>query len=326
METKEFNNAPPGTLFATDPPGGTKVKKGAKVKLLVSVGQPQVVFTNGKDVLRVNGATTKKLDPIAAGPQEETNPTWSEDGSHVAYVADGQIMLKDITKKDAPAVELTPSGQDNSNLAWGPTADVNVLAFSRVVGKDTDLCLGKIDAKGMKDACIKDPDFSITRAIHWTKNGREIYATAGKNDFSAIGIVRYRVKDKRPSFSTDPSDWTHGHFVSDISRKGKAMIDAALSPDGKTLAMISNQGAQAFRLWLGKPGDFKLSSAKQTAARACKLAWRGDSKEIMLVQSDAACQEDVGELVRLEINATRSQQEINSVGDDPVFQPLTLGG
>ena len=47
---------------------------GAKVKVLVSVGQPQVVYTNGKDILRLNGATAAKLDPVATSPARRGRP------------------------------------------------------------------------------------------------------------------------------------------------------------------------------------------------------------------------------------------------------------
>ena len=269
VKATEFNDAPPGTLFATDPPGGTKVANGAKVKLLVSSGQPQVIFTNEKDILRVNGATTKKLDPIASGPQDETNPTWSADGTHVAYVAGGRILLKDITKKNAAAVPLTPAGDDDSNLAWAPTADVNVLAFSRFNGQRRRSLPRKDHARrDWTPSCISDPAFSITRVIHWAPNGRTILAFAGKNDGSGtFGIVRWRIKKDKPAFSANAADWTKGRFVSDISTPHKGMIDAALSPDGKRLAMVSNQGSSIFRLWIGDdPTDFLLSSAKQTSA------------------------------------------------------------
>ena len=94
----------PNTLFATKPEPGTKVKKGAKVQLLVSVGQPQVVFTNEKDIKRVDGRNGAPLEPVAEGPQEEEDPTYNAAGTHVAYTADGRVMLKDLTKKDAKPV------------------------------------------------------------------------------------------------------------------------------------------------------------------------------------------------------------------------------
>jgi hypothetical protein len=236
-------------------------------------------------------------------------------------------MLKDITKKNASAVPLTTAGSDDSNLAWAPTADTNVLAFSRFENDDVDLCLGQITGEGMESNCIKDPSFSISRTIHWAPNGRSILAFAGKNDQSAIGIVRWRVKDGKPAFSTNLSDWTKGKFVSDIERPGKGTIDAAISPDGKRLAMISNQGSSRYTLWLSDdPDDFLLSSAKKTSVRACKVVWRSDGQELLVIQADAACSENAGTLARVDANATRELETLAPFGDDMVYQPLSLEG
>ena len=109
---KQFNDAKPSTPFGTtSPEPGTKVAKGAKVKVLVSVGQPQVVYTNGKDIMRLDGRDGGQLDPVARAPQEEEDPTWNADGKHVAYTADGRVMLKDLTKKNSWPVPLTPEGR-----------------------------------------------------------------------------------------------------------------------------------------------------------------------------------------------------------------------
>src|SRR5262249_44203871 len=266
---KRFDDSVPGTLFATDPPGGTKVAKGAKVKLLVSVGQPQVVYTNGKDVLRVDGRNGKKFDPVAASPSaEETQPTWSADGTRVAYTSDGKIFLKDITKKDAPSIPL-PHGNDvYADLAWAPTPEVNLLAMSQTIGNpdddNSDLCLAVITKHPIDVKCFDEPDFSVKRAIHWSPDGRQILAFATKNPpgSAIVGIVRWKLKADKPAFWPDPADWSRGHFVTDISTPNKGAIDAALSPDGKQLAIISNEGSSFFRLWLAKPGDFLLTQAK----------------------------------------------------------------
>ena len=56
------------------------------MQLLVSVGQPQVVFTNEKDIKRVDGRNGTPLDPVAEEPrQEEEDPTYNAAGTHVAY-------------------------------------------------------------------------------------------------------------------------------------------------------------------------------------------------------------------------------------------------
>lgn len=46
----------------------------------------------------------------------------------------------------------------------------------------------------------------------------------------------------------------------------------------------------------------------------------------MVVQADADCQESVGALVRFSAkNPKEDQNEVGFNGDNPVFQPLTLG-
>ena len=81
-----LGHAKAGELFGTDPPGGTEVKAGSEVKLLVSAGFPQIAYDNGKDVLLVNGADGKRLGTIAKSPRIEKEPDASGplDGSAIA--------------------------------------------------------------------------------------------------------------------------------------------------------------------------------------------------------------------------------------------------
>ncbi|MEA2312006.1 MAG: hypothetical protein QOE28_1974 [Solirubrobacteraceae bacterium] len=316
-----FDASPRGTLFATLPPGGTKAKAGDKVTLLVSGGFPELAFDDGKNIQLVNGANGKPLPAIAKSPSIEKDPTFSADGTRVAYVGGGRVFLKDLTKPDAPALPLTAAGDTFADLAWAPTASVNVIAMDRVKGSDRDLCLGQLTKDGLTPRCIAEPKFLVGKSIHWSPDGKEITGL-GVKQLGTFGIVRWR--SKKP-FSPDPKDWRTGKFVSDLSKSGEGMIDAALSPDGKRLAMVSNAGGGPFQLYLGKPGDYLLTSAKATGVRACKVAWRSDGEQLAVVQADELCQEDVGTLTRLPVNNPKSQTQIGFTGDNPVFQPLTLG-
>ena len=78
-QVRQFDASKPGTLFATEPPGGTKAKAGDKVKLLVSAGSPKVAFDDEKNIQLVNGATGKPFQADRQGPAREKDPTWSAD-------------------------------------------------------------------------------------------------------------------------------------------------------------------------------------------------------------------------------------------------------
>jgi hypothetical protein len=92
------------------------------------------------------------------------------------------------------------------------------------------------------------------------------------------------------------------------------------------MAFVSNQGGGPFQLYLGKANDFLLTSAKPTTVRACKVAWRSDGQALVVVQADEGCDEEVGALVRMSVkNPKEDQTEVGFNGDNPVFQPLTLG-
>ena len=66
-------------------------------------------------------------------------------------------------------------------------------------------------------------------------------------------MVQWR--SKKP-FSPDPKDWGKGRIKTDTSKRGEGVYDAAISPDGKRLALVSNQGGGPFQLYLAKAGDY----------------------------------------------------------------------
>jgi dipeptidyl aminopeptidase/acylaminoacyl peptidase len=227
-----------------------------------------------------------------------------------------------MSKPDAPAAPLTGAGDEFSDLAWAPTADVNLIAMAKHNSDtDADLCLGQISGTGMTVRCLAEPKFTIGRNIHWSKDGKQIIAV-GSPKLNTFGIVRWR--SNKP-FSTDPKDWGKGRFVTDTSKPGEGAYDAAWSPDGKRLAVVSNQGGGPFQLYLGKQNDFLLTTAKPTGVRACKVAWRSDGQQLVVVQADEFCSEENGELKRLPVDKPDQQQQVAANGDNPVFQPLTLG-
>jgi hypothetical protein len=330
VEVQAFSPAKKGTVFKTVPASGTKLKAGDKLTLFVSAGFPQLAFDNGQKLLLVDGFSGKKLPAPVQGPSTNTDPTWSPDASHLMYSSNGRLFLKDLTKPKSTAIPLTSAGDTFEDPSWAPTGDANVIAMDQVKGSganaDRDLCLAALAGTGMTVKCKAEPNVRIGRAIHWAPNGKSLLAFGQTTDGSKQGIVRWRTQK---AFSPNPDDWSAGHFVTDVTNQFKGAVDAAISPDGKQLAVAANFGADFFRLYLTKPGDFALSAARATPIRACKIAWRGDSKELVVQASGGGCNDDgstdTGQLTGVSLPNLRSTPlAVN--GDNPAFQPLTLGG
>ena len=311
------DTAKPGTLFGTDPPGGTKLAAGEAVDLLVSAGFPQIAFDTAESIILINGATGKKIETIAKSPEPEKDPAFTFDGSRIAFVAGKRIMLASRTKPDDPPVPLTTNAQQFVDPAFAPDAEKTVLAATRIQNKDGDLCVGAVDASGWHPRCIHE-DFSTSRVMHWGPDGKSIF-TFGINKSGGFGMVQYKSDQ---AFSDDAADWGKGKFITTTSKAGKGAIDLAISPNGKHMAVATNFESDNFQLHLAKPGDFELSKAKLLPVRACKLNWRPDSQEMIVAQGDDCSNADVFDLARIPVNDPKRAFTLKLGGDNMVYQPV----
>jgi dipeptidyl aminopeptidase/acylaminoacyl peptidase len=313
---KAFNEADAGTIFRVSPEPGEEVEPGTEVTMFVSAGFPALAYDDEKDVLLVNGSDGSKLDPIAKGPEEEEDPAWNADASAVAFTSDGQVFLDDLTKPDESPRELTKKGERFSDLAWAPTANVNVIAMAKFANDTSDLCFMRVGRK-VETVCKEEPELAIARKINWAPDGKSILAFGGKPP-DKFGIIQWTTK--KP-FSANPDDWSAGKLETDTSRPGQGVLDAAISPDGKQMAVVNLDG-DGPELLLAKPGDFKLADAKPLGVRACKVVWRPDGRELVVVRADDCLGSVTGELIRVPVRTPKEQVSLKLKGDNPVFQPL----
>jgi hypothetical protein len=328
---KQFDATPKGTLFATVPAGGETVAAGGTVTLLVSGGFPEIAYDDDQNVLLIGGAKGRKLGSIAKGPAAERDPTWSFDGSELAYQADGQIFLKNMLKPKDAATALSDGSESYKDLAWAPTGNAKVLAMLRDPADPSQvrqLCLGVIVGKHMTEpACLTAPQgIELDRTIRWAPNGKSMLIFGFGVDQNltktdVLGMVRYR---SSTPFSTNPQDWHGGTFVTPHSQPTKGVLDASFSADGKQIAEIDNfNGSGQFRVSLIKPGDLQLEHRKKLNVIGCKVIWRPDGKDLLVVHTTNCAQEITGELLRIPLDDPQDQRHVASVGDNPAYQPLT---
>jgi beta-lactam-binding protein with PASTA domain len=325
----DFDESPKGTVFRVDPEPGKEAQAGDEVTLFVSAGSPALAYDNDKDVLLVDTAKSKPLKPIATGSETEKDPAWSADGSLIAYTSDGRVFLSDRTKPDEPAKALTPPGKNYSDLAFAPTGRDVLAMVEGTVGatpaEDTaDLCLGRIVDGKLDPACKVEPDVIIGREIHWSDDGKEILASGFRvAQPGEFGIVQWTTK--KP-FSTNPDDWSAGRMRTDTSRPGQGVLDAAVSPNGKRMAVARIGKSGRPELVMAKRGDFALADAQRLKVAACKVIWRPDGERLVVVQSDDCFGAATGELLQFPADDPQSLRSLNLAGDNPVFQPLSTAG
>jgi beta-lactam-binding protein with PASTA domain len=319
---RRISDAPLGTVIATDPAVGTKVAKGATVKMIISAGFPRVAFDDDKNVLLASGRTGQRIPPaIAKTTAREKDPTWSADGGSVVYTANGRLMSADMIKRDRVPSPLRPADETYADPSFAPIATRSVLAVGRVnADGDRDLCVGRVRVDSFTPQCIADNRFTIGFA-HWSPSGKQILAFAVQSDRKRFGIVQYR--SKRP-FSALKSDWRGGGFVTPRG-EGKGVWDAAISPDGKRLAAVSDLDTAVPQLYLTTPDDIRLRRTKALPIPACKVQWI-DSENLALVKLGNDCLQDDGEIVRINVKDLTKTSPVGAPGDNPSFQPLAAAG
>jgi beta-lactam-binding protein with PASTA domain len=317
---KQISDAPSGTVFATDPPVGTKVKEGTKITLLVSAGFPLMAFDSGGNVLLIHAGTGKRITPaIAKTAADERDPTWSADRTRVVYTSEGQLLAADPDNRTRKPTILGSKDEQFADPSFAPTPDRAVLAVSRINGADRDLCVGVAKIDSFTPQCMTDERFATSFA-QWSPGGTSILVPAVSA--KGVGIVRYT---SEVPFSAKASDWGKGAFVT-APAPDRFVQDMAISPDGKRVAAAANIDGGAFVLYLTKPDDLSLKNATKLDVPACKVVWL-DSRTLAVVKLGSDCKQETGEIVRLSVDKpTDPPTTITTDGDNPTFKPLAAGG
>ena len=119
----------------------------------------------------------------------------------MAFTSDGQVFLRDVTKKDASPVEITPEDETFTDLAWGPTTATNTIAMVKrgdgasLADLETSLCFGRLTAQRMQTSCKPVSDNVLGRKLNWTPTARRCWRSASSRDGNEIGMLGYTTQE-----------------------------------------------------------------------------------------------------------------------------------
>ena len=321
---------PAGGLLRTEPPAGTKLRRGASVTLVVSAGFPEVAVDDGRRVLALDGVTGKRLATIAGGPEPAVEPSWSPDGREVAYVSGGRVMLI-ATKGAAGPRSLTPAGEHFASPTFPSSSSAPaVLAAIRQLADGVQaVCL--LAVRRSSPTCISEPGWTLGESVSWSPTGTELLVAASRAAPSPGVVGLLELTSARP-FSVHARDWRPTRPAVALATpivNGAGVLAAAFSPDGGRVALVEDLAGFNSVALVGQ-SDLALAKAKKLVqlTSVCAVQWRADGAEL-LVQvgegkgaGEGACASSPGALYRVDPAQPGALSFLARGVAHPSWQPL----
>jgi hypothetical protein len=210
-----------------------------------------------------------------------------------------------------------------SNPAFAPTGKKRVLAVIMHDGGADALCFLVVSSPPRgSPGCVAVPGWTLSE-IGWSPDGRFLLVSAASTTSpGSFGLLKFVAT---VPFAADPARWSTNGQLATPTSAGQGVLAGQISPDGASLAVVSSLGSGSFRVGLTTPKDLALKKLKLLPLRGCDVAWRSDSAELAVVESDPACREPMGSIVGLDPAKPRNLRMLTFTGEHPSWQPVRLG-
>jgi beta-lactam-binding protein with PASTA domain len=323
---KQLSTAPIGQVAGTVPAEGSKVPKGAHVVLIISNGSPQLAFDNGTQVNVINPTTRKASAQVPAGVGSQIEPSWSQDGQHLVYAQNGQLVLVEPSAQGSAPAVIThpPQGTTDHNPAFAPTTKAIVVAYIQRVGNAAhQLCFVSVTKFSQSNTCTNVPGFDLGGQVSWSPDGSTILVLGTRNNGANFGLLSF---SSSVPFSGQASNWGQPTLETNASVAGQGIFAGAISPDGKKMALVAGSSNSGFNLFIVKPNDFNPTQQDELPVTACQISWRSDGKELAVMQPNGLCTPAAaGKIMGVELSNPENLATLAPLGAHPAWQPV-LGG
>jgi Tol biopolymer transport system component len=229
-------HADPSALVPATPPTTKRPAWYVVAAVMTIAVVAAIAFWLGRSGSEEEPRSDVQVSPLTTYPGLETSPTFSPDGSQVAFVWEGEnednldIYVKVIGSE--AQLRLTQDPADDFGPAWSP--DGRSIAFLRRLpeGK-TGVFL--TPALGGSERKVSEVN---RRGLPWSPDGRWLVVAerSGPEEPSAIYLLSPTSGEKRKL--TSPPSQSAGD------------VDGAISPNGRSLVFVREEGMQVGDLFL----------------------------------------------------------------------------
>ena len=184
------------------------------------------------------------------------NPRWSSDGFRIAYFAGGTLR---VVNGDGTGDHLLTRDVRPGPSAWQPNANAHALAYVNRAGK---IQIGNVDKRN-RSATVQTRD--APRQLEWTSDGKWLVAV----ERNAVEVFGRR-----------------GPRIGGLDRGAARVVDASISPNGKSIAFIETEGTRSTLQLTGVLGG-PTGPVFSGAGTFTKVIWSPDGRWLLLDWSSA---------------------------------------
>jgi Tol biopolymer transport system component/tRNA A-37 threonylcarbamoyl transferase component Bud32 len=302
-----------------------QLRRNRKLVLVASLammtGTGAVIGWNYLYAPKKNNLTAVDAVPLTSFPGDETQPTFSRDGTKVAFVWDGEkndnsdVYVRDL--KDSSTFRLTTNAAEDVSPVWSPNG--NRIAFLRVSTNETQVFVSPSGGgvHGVITSLYPTRIEAVGRHLDWSPDGKYLVAADKKLPDEPFGIVLIEsatghkiqvtsppagmIGDMGPAFSPDGksiafiraiSSGVDDIFVAPVSGGGQArrvtsdrryIISLTWTPDGQSILFSTNR-LGAHTLWRVGANGGEIERVPGIAENVSDPVFSGDGTKLAYSQ------------------------------------------